>query len=96
MSEMSNQNSENNGVNRAGPVGEGSSPGSCSPDRLKKDINILERVKKGQIGARKEGKAKLIEEKYRVKRKSLTTVVEELKKRVLAKAAKISRYEQRI
>ena len=26
MSEMSNQNSENN-VNRAGPVGEGSSPG---------------------------------------------------------------------
>ena len=30
MSEMSNQNSENNGVNRAGPVGEGSSPGRCS------------------------------------------------------------------
>ena len=25
--------------------------------QLKKDINILERVKKGQIGARKEGKA---------------------------------------
>ena len=29
MSEMSNQNSENN-VNRAGPVGEGSSPGRSS------------------------------------------------------------------
>ena len=29
MSEMSNQNSKNNGVNRAGPVGEGS-PGRCS------------------------------------------------------------------
>ena len=29
--------------------------------QLKKDSNILERVKKGQIGARKEGKAKLIE-----------------------------------
>ena len=27
---MSNQNSENNGVNRAGPVGEGSSPSRCS------------------------------------------------------------------
>ena len=27
---MSNQNSENNGINRAGPVGEGSSPGRCS------------------------------------------------------------------
>ena len=32
--------------------------------QLKKDINILERVKKGKIGARKEGKTKLIEEKY--------------------------------
>ena len=30
MCEMSNQNSENNGANRAGPVGEGSSPGRCS------------------------------------------------------------------
>ena len=30
MSEMSNQNSENNSVNRAGPLGEGSSPGRCS------------------------------------------------------------------
>ena len=27
---MSNQNFENNGVNRTGPVGEGSSPGRCS------------------------------------------------------------------
>ena len=64
--------------------------------QLKKDINILERVKKGQIGARKEGKAKLIEEKYGVKRKGLTTVIEELKERILAKAPKLSRYEQRI
>ena len=30
MSEMSNQNSENNGINRAGPVGEGSSASRCS------------------------------------------------------------------
>ena len=30
MSEMSNQISENTGVNRAGPAGEGSSPGRCS------------------------------------------------------------------
>ena len=30
MSKMSNQNSENNDVNRTGPVGEGSSPGRCS------------------------------------------------------------------
>ena len=30
MNDMSNQNSENNGVNRAGPVGEVSLPGWCS------------------------------------------------------------------
>ena len=42
---------------------------------LKKDINVLERVKKGEIGTRKKGKAKLVEEKYRVKRKGLTTVI---------------------
>ena len=32
---MSNENSENNGVNRAGPVGERSSPGRCSLVRQK-------------------------------------------------------------
>ena len=63
---------------------------------MKKDVNILERLKKGQIGTREESKAKLVEEKYRVKRKGLTTVIEKLKQRVLVKAAKISRYEQRI
>ena len=47
--------------------------------QLKKDINILKRVKKGQIGAHNEGKAKLVEEKYRIKRKGLTTWVKELK-----------------
>ena len=65
--------------------------------QLKKDINILERVKKGKIGARKEGKTKLIEEKYGEKKKEgLTTEIEELKQSILAKAAKLSRYEQRI
>ena len=58
--------------------------------QLKKDTNILERVKKGQIGAHKRGKAKLVEEKYGVKRKGLTIAIEELKQRVLIKAAKIS------
>ena len=64
--------------------------------QLRKDINILERVKKGQIGPRKEGKAKLVEKKYGVKRKGLKTVIEELKQRILAKAAKLSRYQQTI
>ena len=64
--------------------------------QLKKDINILDRAKKGQISALKDGKVKLVEEKYGVKRKGLTTVIEELQQRILAKAAKISQYEQRI
>ena len=33
------------------------------------DINILERIKKGKIGARKEGKAKLIEKSSESKEK---------------------------
>ena len=36
--------------------------------QLKKGIYILERVRKAQIGAGKEGKPKLIEKKYGVKR----------------------------
>ena len=43
--------------------------------QLKKDINIHERVKKGQIGAPKEGKVKLVEEKYGGKRKGLGKVI---------------------
>ena len=52
--------------------------------QLKKDI---EKVKKGRIGARKEGKAKPVEEKYGVK-KGITTVIEELKKGYLQKLLK--------
>ena len=64
--------------------------------QLRKDINILERVKKGEIGARKEDKTKRVEEKCEVKRKGLATVIEELRQRILGNAAKISQYEQRI
>ena len=64
--------------------------------QLIKDINMLERVTKDQIGACKEGKLNLVEEKYRVKRKGLTPVIEELKQRISEKAAQIARYEQRI
>ena len=37
-----------------------------------------------------------IYEKYRVKRKGLKTVIEELKQMILAKSAKVKRYQQRI
>ena len=59
--------------------------------QLKKDINILKSLKKGQIGASKQCKSKLVEEKYGVKRKVLTTVIEEVNQRIFAKAAKIFR-----
>ena len=58
--------------------------------QLKKNINILKRAKKAKIGAHKESKTKLIEEKYGVKKKGLTTAIEELKQSVLAKAAELS------
>ena len=63
-------------------------------NRLRKDINILERKKRGEI--RKEGKYKRLEEKYKIRTKVLPTVTEELKQRVLAKIAKVKRYEQRV
>ena len=61
---------------------------------LTKDINILERKKRGEL--RKRGKFTQLEKKYNIGRKKITTVIEELKQRVLAKAAKIKRYGQRV
>ena len=37
-----------------------------------------------------------LKERYRVRRKGLKTVIEELKQRILAKSVKVRRYEQRI
>ena len=65
-------------------------------NQLRKDINIFDRISRGQIGAGKEGKAKLVEERHRVRRQGLIVVIEELKQRVIAKAANLARYEQRI
>ena len=64
--------------------------------RLKQEVNFLERELKGELGLRKKRKLSELEGKYGVKRKGLKTVIEELKQRLLAKSAKIRRYEQRI
>ena len=61
--------------------------------RIRKDINLLEREKRGEL--RKSGKMEQLEKKYNIKGKGITTVLEELKQRILAKAAKIKRYDQR-
>ena len=51
---------------------------------------------KGELGSKKKQKKKELYEKYRVKKKELKTVIEELKQRMLGKSAKVKRYEQRI
>ena len=57
-------------------------------EKLRQDVNLLTRGLKEELGS--------IYEKYRVKRKGLKTVIEELKQRMLAKSAKVKRYDQRI
>ena len=64
--------------------------------RLRKDVNILERESKGELGERKRQKLLQLRERYRVRKKGLNTVIEELKQRMTAKSAKIRRFEQRI
>ena len=64
--------------------------------KLRQDVNLLTRDLKGELGSKKKQKMKELYEKYRVKRKGLKTVIEELKQRMLAKSAKVKRYEQRI
>ena len=63
---------------------------------LRKDINILEREKRGENGVRGKRMVKNLTDKYRINRKGLETVIEELKQRILTKAAKIKRYNERI
>ena len=64
--------------------------------RLKQEVNFLERESKGELGLKKKRKLRELNERYGVKSKGLKTVIEELKQRMLAKSAKVRRYEQRI
>lgn len=63
---------------------------------LKKDVNLLDRSEKGELGQRKKGKLQKLHDKYRVKNKGIKTVIEEIKQRMIAKSEKIKRYEQRV
>ena len=64
--------------------------------KLRQDVNLLTRDLKRELGSKKKEKMKELYEKYRVKRKGLKTVIEELKQSMLAKNAKVKRYVQRI
>ena len=63
-------------------------------NELRKHISIMDRERKGELRSRR--KYLEIEKKYQVDRKGLLVVIEELKQRLTAKAAKIRRHEQRI
>ena len=63
---------------------------------LGRDINRLERERRGETGGKGKEKIKELNAKYRVKKKGINLVVEELKQRLIAKKTKVKRYEQRI
>ena len=56
---------------------------------LRQEVNFLEREVNGELGLKKKRKLRELNERYRVKRKGLATVIEELKQRMLAKSAKM-------
>ncbi|XP_047488218.1 uncharacterized protein LOC125038695 [Penaeus chinensis] len=64
--------------------------------RIRKDVNILERDLRGELSHKKSKTLQRLKEKYRVHKKGIKTVIEELKQRMIAKSAKIKRYDQRI
>ena len=64
--------------------------------QLRKDISHLEDLSKGKLKRKKDSICERLERKYYVKNKGTKVVIEELKQRVMAKAAKVKRYENRI
>ena len=58
-----------------------------------KDISVLDRKAKGEL--RNQQKYKALSRKYHIARKGLKVVTEELKQRLIAKKAKLMRYDQR-
>ena len=64
--------------------------------RLRQEVNLLERKNKEELRLKKKRKLSELNERYRVKRKGLKTVFEELKQRMLAKSAKVRKYQQRV
>ena len=61
---------------------------------INKCINLLTRYKNGEV--KTSNKIKKLYTRFRIKSKGLITVIEELKQRVLAKVAKLKRYNERI
>ena len=63
---------------------------------LRSDINRLERERRKETGGKGKKKIEELNTKYRVKKKGINLVIEELKQRLIAKKTKVKGYEQRI
>ena len=63
---------------------------------LRRDVNRLERGRRGETGGKRNRKIKELNAKYRVKKKGINLVIEELKQKLIAKKLKVKRYQQRI
>ena len=63
---------------------------------MRRDIDRVERERRGETGGNGKKKIKELNTKYRVKKKGINLVIEELKQRLIAKKTKVKRYEQRI
>ena len=62
---------------------------------LGRDINRLEMERRGETGGKGMRKIKELIAKYRVKKKGIYLVIEELKQRLIAKKTKVKKHEQR-
>ena len=58
---------------------------------LRREINILEWERRRETGGKGKRKIKELNAKYRVKKKGLNLVIEELKQRLIAKKTKVKR-----
>ena len=62
--------------------------------RVRKNVNILERYMKNELN--NINKYNRLDRKYHLKKKGVNMVIEELKQRLMVKAVKIRRYEEKI
>ena len=61
---------------------------------LRRDINRLDRERQRETGGKGKRKIKELNAKYRVKKKGINLVIEELKQRLIAKKTKVKRYKK--
>ena len=63
---------------------------------LRKDLSQLESSKDKEVSNLRKKENTVLERKYSIRLKTLSVVIEELKQRTAAIAAKISRYQERV